>query len=159
MASSFTVKVWFFAVVVMSVVTLCHSQQIPSQIVTRALYCLNNRLIYRSCQEDYRLSADGSINVPPQAVDAYCTGPCIDETRLVLNCVDGIISNFIFDNGATTRAVRSTIIAACSDSSQRGNFNVAAHILDEDNQAEPLRPLFTWLSSLALFVLWSAFLH
>ncbi|XP_068658252.1 uncharacterized protein [Aristolochia californica] len=158
MASSLTMKSWFFAIAIMLVATLCHSQQIPSQIVTRALYCLNNRLIYKSCQEDYRLTVDGKINVPPEAVDAYCTGPCIDETRVVLNCVDGILSNFIFDNGITTKAVRSTIIAACSDSSERGNFNVAAHILDDDNHAELLRPLYTSLCALAMFVLWCAFL-
>ncbi|XP_068661398.1 uncharacterized protein [Aristolochia californica] len=158
MASSFTMKSWLLAMAIMSIATLCHSQQIPSQIVTRALYCFNNRLIYQRCQEDYRLTVDGNINVPPEAVDAYCTGPCIDETRLVLNCVDGILSNFIFDNGASTRAVRSTIIAACSDSSERGNFNVAAHILGDDNHAEPLRPLCLSLYALAMFVLWCAFL-
>ncbi|CAA6661987.1 unnamed protein product [Spirodela intermedia] len=91
----------------------CCEAQNPSSIVDNAILCFNNTSIYRNCQEQYRLTANGTLNVSGNAVDAFCSGPCLAETQLVLSCVDGILSNFKFYNGATIRAVNATILIAC----------------------------------------------
>ncbi|CAA7398364.1 unnamed protein product [Spirodela intermedia] len=83
--------------------------------------CEGFKQIYRNCQEQYRLTANGTLNVSGNAVDAFCSGPCLAETQLVLSCVDGILSNFKFYNGATIRAVNATILIACGSGIGRGN--------------------------------------
>ncbi|RWR94266.1 dnaJ subfamily A member 1 [Cinnamomum micranthum f. kanehirae] len=138
-----------FAVVALLLIaapTTCNSQknpvqvegEDPVQIVAKALVCFNNRLIYANCEESYRLSEKGTINVPSEATDEYCNGPCLDETKLVLNCIDGVLSHFLFYNKATVQDVRITINAACSDSSERGNFDVASHIQGENSHAHQI---------------------
>ncbi|CAA6674872.1 unnamed protein product [Spirodela intermedia] len=89
--------------------------------------CFNNTSIYRNCQEQYRLTANGTLNVSGNAVDAFCSGPCLAETQLVLKCIDGILSNFNFYNGATIRAVNATILIACGSGIGRGNFNITGN--------------------------------
>ncbi|KAK2448572.1 hypothetical protein QL285_007829 [Trifolium repens] len=105
----------------------------PSQIISKALLCFNDKYIYQSCEESYRLSENGNLDVPPEKTDAFCEGPCMSETNLVLGCIDNIFSNFIFYNRATIEDVKETIIAGCGYGPERGNFNVAEHI--QENKA------------------------
>ncbi|XP_077240829.1 uncharacterized protein LOC143881570 [Tasmannia lanceolata] len=136
MAFSPLLKYGFFVMVFFFISTSCCNAQLnPTPIITKALRCFNNRMLYESCQEAYRLNESGDINVPPEATDEYCNGPCLDETYNVLNCVDGLLKNFIFYNKATLQTVRATLKDACSDTSERGNFNVGSHILDEPDDA------------------------
>ncbi|CAI0626665.1 unnamed protein product [Linum tenue] len=94
----------------------------PAQIIAKAMLCFNNRKIYRSCDEDFRLNESGSLGVPPEQVDAYCGGSCLTETNMVLNCLEGIMKNFRFYNAATIKDVKDTVSAVCSDGPNRGNL-------------------------------------
>lgn len=76
--------------------------------------------MYSGCQEAYRLHPEGTIHVPPEAVDEYCGGPCLSETKLVLKCIDGILYNFKFYNGASLRDVRYTLETGCGHGERRG---------------------------------------
>lgn len=77
--------------------------------------------VYGSCQESYRLNAEGSIDVPPVAIDEYCNGPCLIETKLVLECVDDILYNFRFYNGASIHDVRFALFRGCGHTDKRGD--------------------------------------
>jgi hypothetical protein len=62
--------------------------------------------------------------VPPQSTDAYCDGPCLTETNLVLGCIDNIFINFVFYNKATIQDVKDTITAACGNGPERGRLRL-----------------------------------
>ncbi|PKI63690.1 uncharacterized protein LOC116207119 [Punica granatum] len=104
----------------------------PSQIVAKALLCFNDKYIYKSCEESYRLDQSGDLHVPPEHTLEYCTGPCLRETNLVLDCIDGVLIHFLFYNRATIKDVRDTIHAGCSYGPERGHFDVAEHIAAEE---------------------------
>ncbi|KAK9919951.1 hypothetical protein M0R45_028523 [Rubus argutus] len=88
-----------------------------------ALTCFNNKFIYSGCDEAYRLNQSGNLNVPPDAIDLFCHGPCLAETQQVLKCVDSMLSTFIFNNKATLPDIRDALHDGCSYTSRRGNFN------------------------------------
>ncbi|XWS08517.1 hypothetical protein CRYUN_Cryun40dG0009400 [Craigia yunnanensis] len=100
----------------------------PAQIVSKALLCFNDKYIYSSCEETCRLTASGNLDVLPDYADKYCNGPCLSETHLVLNCIENIMTNFLFYNKATIQDIRDTIQAGCGYGPERGNFNVEEHI-------------------------------
>ncbi|KAK6146218.1 hypothetical protein DH2020_020087 [Rehmannia glutinosa] len=100
----------------------------PGLVFDKALECLNDKYIYSSCDEAYRLTQNGELNVSPEYTDQYCNGPCLKETHLVLDCIDGILKHFVFYNKATLEDVRETIEVGCSYGPKRGDFNVAEHI-------------------------------
>ncbi|KAL1806723.1 hypothetical protein ACET3Z_029791 [Daucus carota] len=108
----------------------------PAEVVSKALLCFNNNYVYSSCEQSYRLTESGNINVPPEYTDQYCHGSCFSETNLVLNCIDDILSHFLFYNRATIYDVRATIKAGCSYGPERGNFNVEEHIQARENSAQ-----------------------
>ncbi|KAJ6357071.1 hypothetical protein OIU78_005038 [Salix suchowensis] len=91
--------------------------------------------IYSSCENAYRLTETGNLNLPPEYVDPYCSGPCLAETHLVLDCIENIMKNFVFYNKATIQDVRDTIKAGCSYGPERGNFDVSEHLQAENNNA------------------------
>nr|GEW62249.1 putative pentatricopeptide repeat-containing protein At3g16890, mitochondrial [Tanacetum cinerariifolium] len=95
----------------------------PDEIVVKALQCFNEKEIYSSCEESYRLTESGQLHVPPEYVNEYCHGPCLQETHLVLNCVDDILSHFVFYNHATVQDVKETIKIGCSDGPHKGDFD------------------------------------
>uniref|UniRef100_A0A803PW99 DUF7731 domain-containing protein n=1 Tax=Cannabis sativa TaxID=3483 RepID=A0A803PW99_CANSA len=78
--------------------------------------------IYGGCDKTYRLNEGGKLNVPPQAVELFCNGPCLAETELVLNCVDNIFSNFLFYNKATIGDIRGALNVGCTEH-RKGLFN------------------------------------
>ncbi|KAL5226528.1 hypothetical protein ABZP36_014793 [Zizania latifolia] len=75
--------------------------------------------IYSGCQGQYRLGPQGALNVPPAATEAFCGGPCLAETNLVLGCIDGIMDNFHFYNGASVRDVRLALDRGCGHTGLR----------------------------------------
>lgn len=97
----------------------------PPHIVAQGLLCFNDKHIYSKCEESYRLTESGELHVPVDHVPEFCTGPCLEETNLVLHCLDGIMEHFLFFNKATTKDVRDTILVACSHG---GDLDVAEHI-------------------------------
>uniref|UniRef100_A0A0D9UZ63 DUF7731 domain-containing protein n=1 Tax=Leersia perrieri TaxID=77586 RepID=A0A0D9UZ63_9ORYZ len=101
-----------------------HRKISTEDIVARAIICFNDRYIYSGCQGQYRLGPGGSLDVPPAAADAFCGGPCLAETSLVLGCVDGIMDNFRFYNGASVRDVRLALARGCGHGGSRGDFDV-----------------------------------
>ncbi|XP_008786227.2 uncharacterized protein LOC103704639 [Phoenix dactylifera] len=125
MASPLTLRCWCFLLALLWLSTkCCKSEQNAVDIVAKALICFNNQYVYSSCHESYRLSAEGTIHVPPQATEEYCNGPCLVETKLVLQCVDNILYNFQFYNGATVQDVKYALNTGCGHTSKRGDFNV-----------------------------------
>ncbi|KAK7277997.1 hypothetical protein RJT34_23018 [Clitoria ternatea] len=120
----------------------CYSEaaegDLQGQSMLKALSCFDNKLIYAGCNEAYRLNPSGDINIPLEATDLFCSGPCLTETQLVLDCIDNILSNFIFYNKATVQQMRYALNAGCSYSRQRGNFNLGDFIGGEANDARKL---------------------
>ncbi|KAL4289613.1 hypothetical protein GQ457_14G016370 [Hibiscus cannabinus] len=152
MASSFTIKSWVLAatVVCMSIFWFHLGKadeyrdlpatgtgtvvgDDPAQIVAKALLCLNNKYIYSSCEESYRLTASGNVDVPVEVTNEYCAGPCLSETNLVLDCIENIMKHFLFYNKATIPDIRDTIQAGCGYGPERGHFDVTEHIEAEEN--------------------------
>ncbi|CAL5208651.1 unnamed protein product [Lathyrus oleraceus] len=105
------------------------------QNIVKALSCFENKLIYAGCDAAYRLNPSGNIKVPPEATDFFCSGPCLAETQLMLDCIDNILSSFIFNNKASLQQMRYALNAGCSYSRQRGNFNLEDYIGGEINTA------------------------
>ncbi|KAJ6918093.1 hypothetical protein NC651_012347 [Populus alba x Populus x berolinensis] len=130
-----------------------YAQVVPGQTVAKALLCLNNKIIYSGCDEAYRLTQSGNLNVPPEATDLFCNGPCLAETRLALSCINGVISDFLFYNKASVRDITYALSAGCSSTSQRGDFNVARYINGETSSASSL-PNLVGFYALALFIWW-----
>ncbi|KNA16234.1 hypothetical protein SOVF_091020 isoform A [Spinacia oleracea] len=100
----------------------------PTHIIDDALVCFYEKHLYSQCDESCRLTAKGELHVPHDHVDEFCSGPCLEETNLVLDCIDGIMDHFIFFNKATTQDVRDTILAGCGHGDKRGFFDVGEHI-------------------------------
>ncbi|CAK7340564.1 unnamed protein product [Dovyalis caffra] len=96
------------------------AQVVPGQMIAKALSCFNNKIIYSGCDEAYRLTESGNLNVPPEATNLFCNGPCLGETRLVLSCINDVISGFLFYNKATVRDINYALSSGCSFTSQRG---------------------------------------
>ncbi|KAK9079538.1 hypothetical protein SSX86_001210 [Deinandra increscens subsp. villosa] len=128
----------------------------PEEVVVKALQCFSEKHIYSSCGNSYRLTASGQVNVPPEFTDEYCNGPCLQETHLVLNCVDNILSHFTFYNHATIKDVKETIQTGCSYGPHRGDFNVAEHIERDESSSNklsyPILILFGFLSFILVFL-------
>ncbi|XP_048235938.1 uncharacterized protein LOC125371309 [Ricinus communis] len=126
-------------------------------MIADALPCLNNK-IYSGCEAAYRLTQSGNLNVPPEATDIFCNGPCLTETRAVLSCINNVLCDFLFYHRATVRDIRYAISAGCSNTNLRGNFNVASYIEGETSNAYivPNLPAFyilTLTTGLCLFIL------
>ncbi|KAK7258995.1 hypothetical protein RIF29_24589 [Crotalaria pallida] len=103
--------------------------------IEKALSCFDNKLIYVGCDAAYRLNPSGNINIPPDAIDVFCSGPCLAETQLMLNCIDNLVSSFLFYNKANVEQIRYVLNAGCSYSRQRGNFNLGDYTGEEVNSA------------------------
>ncbi|XP_022719518.1 uncharacterized protein LOC111277368 [Durio zibethinus] len=129
-----------------------NAQSFPAQSLAKAFFCFNNKFIYTRCNEAYRLNESGNLNVPREATDIFCTGPCLAETQLVLKCVDNILSDFTFYNKATIRDIREVLRAGCSYTSRRGNFDVGDYFQGEISEARALCNFMISLSALTLII-------
>ncbi|KAJ0253873.1 Glycine-rich protein family [Hirschfeldia incana] len=112
----------------------------PPEIVAKALECLNEKHIYRECEDAWRLTLNGDLNIPVTRTEEFCEGPCFSETNLALNCIDEIVHHFRFFNRATVYNIRETLKSGCSYGPERGIFNVLEHIEDEEeNGSEKMK--------------------
>ncbi|XP_031486479.1 uncharacterized protein LOC116254948 [Nymphaea colorata] len=140
MASPANIRLLWFEVAFLLIAKLCicgvsaDGLEDPVQIVARALACFDDRVVYSRCDYQYRLSVSGNLNIPEAQTDAYCSGPCLEETDLVLHCVDQIMDNFLFYNRATIRDIRDTVHDGCGHSRWRGNFNVFDHMREDESK-------------------------
>lgn len=99
----------------------CITVQKKNLNLSSCLWALANVLqVYTGCDEAYRLTLSGNINVPPEATDLFCTGPCLTQTQAILNCIDNVLSDFLFYNRATVRDIRYVLRAGCSHTNLRG---------------------------------------
>uniref|UniRef100_A0A1J3HL89 DUF7731 domain-containing protein n=1 Tax=Noccaea caerulescens TaxID=107243 RepID=A0A1J3HL89_NOCCA len=110
----------------------------PPEIVAKALECLNEKHLYRECEEAWRLTLTGDLNIPGARTEEFCEGPCFSETHLALNCVYDILHNFRFFNRATVYNIRQTLNSGCSYGPERGDFNVLKHLEDEEENASEM---------------------
>ncbi|GAA0181681.1 hypothetical protein LIER_30268 [Lithospermum erythrorhizon] len=108
----------------------------PAHIVNKALQCFGDNYIYKSCEGTCRLNINGNLNVAPDQTDEYCSGPCLKETHLVLSCIEGALSHFVFYNKASIYDIRETINEGCSHGPNRGDFNVMEHLQSEEGNAQ-----------------------
>ncbi|CAA7406100.1 unnamed protein product [Spirodela intermedia] len=96
----------------------------PEEIIFRALACFTDHYIDGRCTENQRLKAQGFLNISREETDAFCAGPCLDETYQVLNCVDDVLDGYRFYNGAAVADVKAAIRRGCSNGRRRGDFSV-----------------------------------
>lgn len=82
---------------------------------------MSMKQIYNGCEEPSRLNEKGYLKVPPEKTEEFCEGPCASETKLVLNCLHNIFSDFVFVNKATINDVAATIKTGCGYGPERGN--------------------------------------
>uniref|UniRef100_A0A0E0JGH2 DUF7731 domain-containing protein n=1 Tax=Oryza punctata TaxID=4537 RepID=A0A0E0JGH2_ORYPU len=137
-----------------------HGQKRSTEdIVARAIICFNDRYIYSGCQGQYRLGPEGELRVPAAAAEAFCGGPCLAETRLVLGCVDGIMDSFRFYNGASVRDVRLALDRGCG---LRGDFDVLQRLGGDGEgyyygggrSSRRLQPASLLVSAVVALLLW-----
>jgi len=76
--------------------------------------------IYRECDESWRLTLNGDLNIPLGRTEEFCEGPCFSETHLALNCIEEIIHHYRFFNRATIHDIRETLKSGCSYGPERG---------------------------------------
>ncbi|CAN6467846.1 unnamed protein product [Victoria cruziana] len=132
MASSPYFKLMYLTAAFIYFSTLCcradYYYEDPMEIVERALRCFDDGVVYRRCAYEYRLTADGYLTVPAASTEAFCSGPCLEETEMVLHCADRTLDHFEFYNRATIRDVWDTIHDACNYGRWRGRFDVYEHM-------------------------------
>ncbi|KAF3332897.1 hypothetical protein FCM35_KLT02474 [Carex littledalei] len=116
-------RLWLLFTIVCLSACYSNAEDGATGIVGSALDCFNDHYVYASCQESYRLTPQGSLNVPPQYTEEFCDGPCLEETNLVLKCIDNIMYSFRFYDGCSVRDVRYALTRGCGHSAGRGNFN------------------------------------
>ncbi|KAJ6720981.1 hypothetical protein OIU85_024116 [Salix viminalis] len=123
MAHAITFRLWFLSASLVGVSIFCCSpgnasevgpqtgtgivDADPAEVVAKALLCFNNKYIYSSCENAYRLTETGNLNLPPQYVDPYCSGPMFE-----------------------TRSRQDVAMVP-----ERGNFDVSEHLQAENNNA------------------------
>ncbi|TVU22414.1 hypothetical protein EJB05_32108 [Eragrostis curvula] len=116
--------------------TLQGQKKDATDIVGRALFCFNDRYIYSGCQESLRLGPGGALTVPAASTEAFCGGPCLAETELVLRCISGIMDNFRFYNGASVGDVRLALGRGCGRTGLRGDFDVLQRLAGDGNYGD-----------------------
>ncbi|KAK1279173.1 hypothetical protein QJS04_geneDACA007123 [Acorus gramineus] len=111
------------------------SAQDPLQIIGKAILCFDNQTVYNDCGRAIRSSINGTVN----NTIVICSKPCLAEAFLILDCIDGILSNFPFFNNLTIPAVKATFRAACNNinitiatnTSEHRNHPQQVHVSDD----------------------------
>ncbi|CAN0897233.1 hypothetical protein LINGRAHAP2_LOCUS19007 [Linum grandiflorum] len=135
-------------------------KDLPEQLISKASSSCFHDKVYDRCNRAYRLSLSGDINVPAEATDVFCNGPCLDETRHVLDCVDDLFSDFVFFNRAMVKDVRRVLSSACSSTSSRrgSDFDVSSYLRDETSGGG--RQLVSWVGFCGVVLIsWSLLLQ
>ncbi|PSS28858.1 XIAP-associated factor like [Actinidia chinensis var. chinensis] len=147
-------------VFLISIAALCSCSALavedPVETVDNALFCFNNKFIFKKCNEEYRLKESGDLKVPFEETNRFCNGHCLAETQGLLDCIDDMVSDFVFDNKATTRDIRKTLLTACSYNERRGDINVWDYIHGETSGSHWLHKPFRFYAFVLMAgcVLW-----
>ncbi|PAN20142.1 hypothetical protein PAHAL_3G316800 [Panicum hallii] len=103
----------------------CCSSKEAMELFERACHCFDDPNIYGQCAAELRLNAEGAFHVQRNEVDEYCGGPCMEETKLALQCVEEVAAqSFRFSNGASVLAVRQALGTGCGYGPDRGTFEI-----------------------------------
>ncbi|XP_062231184.1 uncharacterized protein LOC133928740 [Phragmites australis] len=128
------------ALAICLLIPCCFSDKAVVELFERACHCFDDPTIYDKCAEDFRLNAKGAFHVQKKSVDEYCGGPCLEETKLALQCVEEVAAeSFRFSNGASVLAVKQALGTGCSDGPDRGTFEIRERkdCVDEYNYHHP----------------------
>ncbi|KAJ7526030.1 hypothetical protein O6H91_17G078500 [Diphasiastrum complanatum] len=91
-----------------------------NQAYTNSLLCLQNTTV--PCP-GANLGESG--NVQPNNTAAFCTQGCLNQTMVMLKCIDHVYNDFRFNNKGTTNDIRAALNKGCSHNSIfYGNFTV-----------------------------------
>ncbi|CAL5094396.1 unnamed protein product [Urochloa decumbens] len=113
------------AFVICILIPCCSSSKEAMELFERACHCFDDPNIYGQCAEEFRLNAEGAFHVQRNEVDSYCGGPCLEETKLALQCVEEVAAqSFRFSNGASVLAVRRALGTGCGYGPERGTFEI-----------------------------------
>ncbi|CAN6333411.1 unnamed protein product [Urochloa humidicola] len=113
------------AFVIGILIPCCSSSKEAMELFERACHCFDDPNIYGQCAEEFRLNAEGAFHVQRNEVDSYCGGPCLEETKLALQCVEEVAAqSFRFSNGASVLAVRQALGTGCGYGPERGTFEI-----------------------------------
>ncbi|XP_062181097.1 uncharacterized protein LOC133885402 [Phragmites australis] len=113
------------ALAIFLLIPCCLSDKAVLELFERACHCFDDPNIYHMCAEEFRLNAEGAFHVQKEEVDGYCGGPCLEETKLALQCVEEVAAeSFRFSNGASVLAVKQALDTGCSYGPDRGTFEI-----------------------------------
>ncbi|TKW27826.1 hypothetical protein SEVIR_3G282900v4 [Setaria viridis] len=113
------------AFIICTLIARCSSSKEAMELFERACHCFDDPNIYGQCAEEFRLNAEGAFHVQRTEVDEYCGGPCLEETKLALQCVEEVAAeSFRFSNGASVLAVRQALGTGCGYGPDRGTFEI-----------------------------------
>ncbi|KAK3139019.1 hypothetical protein QOZ80_5AG0376600 [Eleusine coracana subsp. coracana] len=114
-----------FALAICLLIPCCLSSKEVVELLERACHCFDDPSIYAHCAAEFRLNAEGAFHVHKDSVDEYCGGPCLEETKLALQCVEEVAAEtFRFSNGASVLAVRQALGTGCGYGPERGTFEI-----------------------------------
>ncbi|KAF8720051.1 hypothetical protein HU200_024823 [Digitaria exilis] len=121
----FAILLSSLAFVVCILIPCCSSSKEAMELFERACHCFDDPNIYGQCAEEFRLNAEGAFHVQRNEVDEYCGGPCLEETKLALQCVEEVAAeSFRFSNGASLLAVKQALGTGCGSGPDRGTFEI-----------------------------------
>ncbi|OEL32100.1 hypothetical protein BAE44_0006880 [Dichanthelium oligosanthes] len=115
------------ALAICILIRCCCSSKEAMELFERACHCFVDPNIYGQCALEFRLNAEGAFHVQRNEVDEYCGGPCLEETKLALQCVEEVAAgadSFRFSNGASVLAVRQALGTGCGYGPDRGTFEI-----------------------------------
>ncbi|KAJ1262398.1 hypothetical protein BS78_09G104800 [Paspalum vaginatum] len=125
MASQRSGSLLALALAICILIPCCSSSKEVMELFERACHCFDDPNIYGQCALEFRLNAEGAFHVQRNEVDEYCGGPCLEETKLALQCVEEVAAeSFRFSNGASVLAVRQALGTGCSYGPDRGTFEI-----------------------------------
>ncbi|XP_072997751.1 uncharacterized protein [Typha latifolia] len=129
-------KYLFFAVALFCMAASYSRAQDPIQIVARAALCFDNRTVINGCLTAMGINVSATVNLTDiqhntplvsknnsniNSTTALCNSPCFDDMKLMMDCVDGIMSNFQGYSSGLMQGVKAIFQMSCGF----GNNNTA----------------------------------
>ncbi|XP_020108454.1 uncharacterized protein LOC109724149 [Ananas comosus] len=128
--ASLTLKHFVFVVALFCMANFSCKAQDPVQIVARAALCFDNHTVTLACLDAMGIHLNGTKknstksgsmgelvpskkNSTANATSILCNTPCFGQMMLVMNCVDGILSNFQGYNSGLMQGVRAIFQMSC----------------------------------------------
>ncbi|KAL0927825.1 hypothetical protein M5K25_002038 [Dendrobium thyrsiflorum] len=111
----------------------CKAQQADSvQIVARAALCFDNQTVTNGCMRWMRRISNRTVTT-----NRFCNTPCYGQMMLVLNCVDGVLTNFQFYSPGLMQGVQSIFQMSCGGrTSNNINTSTSGNMVAETIEAK-----------------------